>query len=324
MKMYKETIERILNCEYPLIHQELPTGFTEQRQEFVDYVFGLQKAGKWDDFMASFPGRTWLLVFLYIKDELGDRLYYELLGQVLGNIYMGDYCRELQYLIHNRSKKYRKFMMSPDERKSFDALDNGVIYRGCGPGNRDGYSWTLDLEQARFFAGHHSGKSMVLRGEFDKADAIAYFGSEQEIFIAPERVRNVGVLEEQQNEPRERLDAHRNIYAMTLEDPVYQEFRKTADFAFWLVNRRKHVSLEDTGPDFKYERRNRRSSCTAAGDKVSRDEKDDEEGRHRESGWHRMDPGGVIGGSRAFRRRLRDSKVDIVEYLISLNQQKEE
>lgn len=43
-------------------------------------------------------------------------------------------------------------MMNAAERRTFDALpDTIVIYRGCGPVNRLGLSWSLDREKAMRF-----------------------------------------------------------------------------------------------------------------------------------------------------------------------------
>ncbi len=253
MKMDKTAISKILLCEYPDLSQIMPPELVKRRQDFVDKVYELQKGGRWEDFMGSFPMRTQFIVFIYIKDELNDRQYYELLGQVLGSVYMGDYYHEMLYLIHRRGKRDREFMMSAAERNVLAALDAKVIYRGCGLENRDGYSWTLDLEQAQFFAKRHTGATMVLKGEFDKTDAMAYFDREQEIFIDPRKVRNITVIEEHQNGPRERWDVHGNIYAMTVEDPVYREFRQEIELGFAFINQRNHGDLEALGPDFKRE-----------------------------------------------------------------------
>jgi hypothetical protein len=47
-------------------------------------------------------------------------------------------------------------MMSLEERRAFDALpDEITIYRGCGPGNKFGYSWTLDRSIAERFPFYH-------------------------------------------------------------------------------------------------------------------------------------------------------------------------
>ena len=43
-------------------------------------------------------------------------------------------------------------LMDEDEHRAFDALPNAItVYRGCGPKNRNGFSWSLDEEIARNF-----------------------------------------------------------------------------------------------------------------------------------------------------------------------------
>jgi hypothetical protein len=45
-----------------------------------------------------------------------------------------------------------RLMMDEGENKFFASLpDKVTIYRGCGPENRDGLSWTLDRDVARIF-----------------------------------------------------------------------------------------------------------------------------------------------------------------------------
>lgn len=252
MKMDRDTVRKFLGVEDSGIFQTMRG--QEDPEILVDYVYGLQAGRLWMDFICCFPYRTRFLVFLYIKDSLKDKTYYELLGQVLGTVYTWDYSRELLYLIYNRSRRYMKYMMDPDERNALAALNASVIYRGCSSSNSNGHSWTLDLEQAKFFARRHAGKAIVLKGEFDKSDVMAYFERDNEIFIDPKKVRNITVVEERENWHRERWDVHGRIYAMTAEDPVYQEFRKLeVDFGFWFINYRNNSNLEALGPDFKRE-----------------------------------------------------------------------
>lgn len=65
-----------------------------------------------------------------------------------------------------------------------------TIFQGCATHHEGaGLSWTLDLEQARWFADRHPDPT-VWSGVVDAADILAYLNAkeEQEVLVLPERV----------------------------------------------------------------------------------------------------------------------------------------
>ena len=191
----------------------------------------------WKEMWCLFPARTRIIPFLYIRKHLDDRTYYEVLGDLINNgCYMGDYLREIEYFLYapDRDHSFIKYMMSADERKVFEKLSKGTIYRGCSRFNKDGYSWTTDIEKTRYFASLHKGKSMILKGTFDPKDAIAYFSREKEIFIHPSNVHDKSVVEKFHNKryggnPFSGT-VHQKVYDFVQNDPVYNSFFKNELF----------------------------------------------------------------------------------------------
>ena len=96
----------------------------------------------------------------------------------------------------HRDKSHRHLMMDEAERRLLNGLPlEFIIYRGCGPANEQGWSWTLSAEQAEWFAERLPGRNggIVLEGECHRLDIIAFLdgGGEDEILIDPEDVRIV-------------------------------------------------------------------------------------------------------------------------------------
>jgi len=96
----------------------------------------------------------------------------------------------------HRDKSHRHLMMDEAERRLLNGLPlECIIYRGCGPANEQGWSWTLSAEQAEWFAERSPGRNggVVLEGECHRLDIIAFLDGrgEDEILIDPEDVRIV-------------------------------------------------------------------------------------------------------------------------------------
>ena len=81
------------------------------------------------------------------------------------------------------------------ELKHFGSyLDLIVAYRGCGPMNVRGLSWTVNpqvAEQFRHQAGMIQGDGQVVRGEVSKTDVLAYMKSQNqyELIVVPDLIK---------------------------------------------------------------------------------------------------------------------------------------
>lgn len=227
-----------MDCENPSFYldilnaqgdESIKDNMLKSRREIINNTFDAFKNHKWDEALSAFPRRTRLLLFIYIKDFLDDKKYYELLGEILSDVYMYDYFDEFLYLINNaRDWKYRKYIMTPKERKILEEFPVCDIYRGCSEDNKNGYSWTTDIKQAEFFANRNKGKVLILQGQFEKANVIAWFNRESEIFINPCDVKNISVLKSYNNRKAATNALQRNnhirIKNYTLQDSRYVKF----------------------------------------------------------------------------------------------------
>jgi hypothetical protein len=73
-----------------------------------------------------------------------------------------------------------------------------TIYRGACPVSQEGFSWTLGIEQAQYFANRRLGlghNASILTGTCKKRGVIAYFSREDEIFIDPKDVQHCSLIE---------------------------------------------------------------------------------------------------------------------------------
>jgi hypothetical protein len=135
-----------------------------------------------------------------LAPRLNDEEYFRLLGSVWTDSENSwQYRRLVRGLLSPRGRRLeaRRFMMSEEEQAVFDSLPTQVVvYRGCGRGNRHGWSWTLDPDQsgwfARRFASLNDGRfsGLVVVGECQRSSVVAYFNgrNESEIVIDPRDV----------------------------------------------------------------------------------------------------------------------------------------
>ncbi len=133
-----------------------------------------------------------------------DEVYFHHLGQIwmeVENVWQ--HRNDIPHLLSppGRDLRKRSLMMSPDDQAVLEGLPEIVtIYRGCGPMNEQGWSWTLDEEQAEWFAQRVPGSSgdlfggLVLIAECQRSAIIAYLSGrgEDEIIIDPRDATVIG------------------------------------------------------------------------------------------------------------------------------------
>lgn len=139
--------------------------------------------------------------------NLPDSEYWHVLGFLLQatsrHAVEEDLLRQL-LLDTPRSREEQHRLMSDAELIHLRRLPETIsVFRGCGPRNKRGWSWTLSRATADFFArtnGH--GRAIVLVGTVRKSNVLAYFqrSKESEIFICPEHVTIMS--EERPTEPQ--------------------------------------------------------------------------------------------------------------------------
>lgn len=94
--------------------------------------------------------------------------------------------QSLVHFIHEHDVAH--LMMDPKERVRLDALKakkNVTLYRGAAKHNVKGFSWTTNLEKARWFARRNAldGKPLLVTATFAAEDLIAYFGDRGEFEV---------------------------------------------------------------------------------------------------------------------------------------------
>ncbi|MGA7722736.1 MAG: hypothetical protein WCA84_16325 [Ignavibacteriaceae bacterium] len=152
---------------------------------------------EWRKLFSTFPTEYYLLIFLLIQDKLTSKTYWQLLGEVLQNeVCFSDYSYAIMGLLNNPNIdiNFRDRIMTAKERKLFSKENSKYIYRGCVKKFRDGFSWTPEFTEALGFAYRRPGISYVYRAEFDKGDVIAFFERDTEIFIEPNKLKNITPL----------------------------------------------------------------------------------------------------------------------------------
>jgi hypothetical protein len=136
-----------------------------------------------------------------------DREYYRELGETWMQVESGSRDGPILPALLNpcgRDPRERRFMMTDEEQAALQELPEPVtIFRGCGPVNEQGWSWTLDEELAEWFAcrfpdlfdGQVAG--FVLEGRCRKSAIIAYLSrrNEDEILIDPAHVEIIRRIE---------------------------------------------------------------------------------------------------------------------------------
>jgi hypothetical protein len=131
--------------------------------------------------------------FIEIKDDLSDKSYWELLGEVW---------MDTEYPWQNQSKwkalwgsgrPEKQFAMSIEEREALALLPDALtIYRGVGKGNNvDGLSWTLSREKAVCFVrrfGPRLGDGLLITATANKQDVHAFLDGRKEQEVIVERL----------------------------------------------------------------------------------------------------------------------------------------
>lgn len=135
--------------------------------------------------------------FVEIMDELDDKLYWELLGEVYVGIENVWQNQDVLLKLFQSKRAGREWMMEAKDRTVLEKMvgstyqDGALVYRGCTQKNKQGMSWTLDRSVATWFARRFSPKDPVLlAGEVSPKKILAYFGtrSEAEIVVDPKDV----------------------------------------------------------------------------------------------------------------------------------------
>lgn len=126
-----------------------------------------------------------LQAFEEIQENLGDREYWSLLGEIWTDTENAWANLDLWREFFSSDRGEREYLMDWDEQMAFASLaDTVTVYRGCQEGiNENGISWTLKREKAEWFATRLKKEGIVLEKEISKRDIIAVFTGRNEFEV---------------------------------------------------------------------------------------------------------------------------------------------
>lgn len=174
--MHSPALNKMMNKTLKMKKEELAKAL--EKKDYNRYVFVHER-----------PYR--INAFVDIMNELGKKEYYILLGDIWTdseNIWQFE---DVLPMLLMRYPKYQKWMMSSEDRATLASLPATVkVYRGADNKNKLGWSWTIDLDKATWFANRYGHKGKVYNGTCNKSDIIAYLSErgESEIIIDPKKV----------------------------------------------------------------------------------------------------------------------------------------
>ncbi len=183
--------------------------------------------------MAVFP------FFVMIHDEMDNESYFKVLGRVLKcETYSADERGLVSFFLNNpkRDSSLKHYMMEDEEVQKLKGLPEEItIFRGTTFNTIDGYSWTLDIKHAEFFAKRHNANAnpIIVQGTCLKSDVIAFFTREDEIFISPENVLNYKTIRKvkdvDNNRDRSKLSIYLNVLEKLRGSEEYYELKCLAE-----------------------------------------------------------------------------------------------
>ena len=135
---------------------------------------------------ANSYSRAGVLVKFYPRcNRLGllDEYFRLAGGEWSGCDNLGVYQLEFRLIFQSNPGRW-PLLMSENDRAVWSALPDIVdLFRGCGPGNRMGLSWSLDRAVAEKFpqyVRYRQQEPSVLHARVKKADVVAYFSERDE------------------------------------------------------------------------------------------------------------------------------------------------
>jgi len=116
--------------------------------------------------------------------KLRSKTFFQVLGEIWSYCDNINVCSDLADVIYDQvwdhvaaGTMHVQAMMTREEQLALAALPAKVeVYRGCGPVNRDGYSWTLDRKVAERFprmARYHQDDPLLLKATIDRSQIAA-------------------------------------------------------------------------------------------------------------------------------------------------------
>lgn len=143
--------------------------------------------GDWRGYVMWHGHASQLPAFIRIKHRMPDEEYWDLLGYLWTTSRNIRQNKKVWRECWRSSRLKKEAAMDEDGRMQFDQLaDTTVVYRGQDRRNTSGMSWSLDRDQAIWFATHWHTRPehWLLTGRVKKIDVHAAFGGKEREIVA--------------------------------------------------------------------------------------------------------------------------------------------
>jgi len=138
---------------------------------------------------------TRLAAVMALRPSMNDAAWYRLLGEEWSGCDNICTCIETLIMEFTTSPLPIRNMMTPAERKAYDALPEEItVYRGCGEHNIQGLSWSVRRQIAErfpFLSRYQVQEPLLVTVKVNKADVVAVKldRDEAELIICPDDVQ---------------------------------------------------------------------------------------------------------------------------------------
>ena len=200
LKAYLRKTEFFECIQHPLVYnvphfKEMNSLCNEQLKARKKVLERHLQEKDWESYVFTHERPYRIEMLALIVDLMSDQDFGKLFPLVLMD-------SENHWQLHKVIKKllarkgdWKQYLMTDEEKKVFESLPSLVtLYRGCKIFNIKGFSWTINIEKAKWYSRRcTSAGGLVMKGVCNKSDLLAYWNrrGEDEIFVDPYYVDNI-------------------------------------------------------------------------------------------------------------------------------------
>lgn len=156
-------------------------------------VEDLKKEKKFDQFIWMHQRPYRFEALQAIEDQIPRREFWPLFGSLwTDSENLWQQRLYLDAVLRTRDPLSRMMMRIQDRRRLAELPETLSVCRGHQRYNKEGFSWTLDIDRAKWFATRYGQKGSVTYGQVHKGNVVALLGNrgEDEVVCLPENVVN--------------------------------------------------------------------------------------------------------------------------------------
>lgn len=191
LQKYVEDLDHFKALRHPILYSvpyfESMNAFHNKQYEVRKEELKANKKNKhWESFVFLHERPHRLVAFMEIENKLPDNTYWHLLGHIwLDNENIWQLKEAWLKALKSEREHVEMFMTGHERMKLKNMPDTMTVYRGCSKKNKNGYSYTLDVEKAKLFSQRWGSDGMIIEKIIKKKDVFAYISrrNESEIII---------------------------------------------------------------------------------------------------------------------------------------------